>query len=121
MNAWRTMSSWMEEQELGDEAGQELLQLLAEAAPSLGLTSSASPSARRTSSRARSSETIALLRARLRAAVPMCTGAHRPHCASTHGAQLLEWAVAWMPPSDIFSCACSWRNDSFHRVYLLVT
>lgn len=80
------MSSWMEEQELGDEAGQELLQLLAEAAPSLGLTSSASPSARRTSSRARSSETIALLRARLRAAVPMCTGAHRPHSAWTHGA-----------------------------------
>lgn len=72
--AWAEMSSWMADQDLGQEAASELITLLAEAAPGLGLFATSSPSARRTSSRKRSVEASAQLRSRLKAAVPMPTG-----------------------------------------------
>lgn len=73
-SAWREVSNWMAEQELDPESGEELLALLAEAAPGLGLFANSSPSARRTGSRKRSVEVASRLRQRLKAAVSMPTG-----------------------------------------------
>lgn len=68
------MTSWLDDREMGAEAGEELMQLLSEAAPSLGILHSSSPSARRTGSRTQSKKAVARLRGRMDSAVPMSTG-----------------------------------------------